>query len=97
MSEEIQRNLNIESTIKDDIVDIVFSQFADDDPMDEFEMIGLLTASLAMTLKIAMNKLDHETQGKLMGDVIHNLEESFADYKSFQNVKKFERPEKDDR
>jgi type II secretory pathway predicted ATPase ExeA len=96
MSEEIQRNLNIESTIKDGRVAIVFSQYLDDDPMDEFDMIGLLTASLSMALKVTMNKLSHKDQGELMEEVIQQLEESFADYKSFQNVKKFERPDKDE-
>ena len=93
MSKEIKRNLNIESTTKDGKTNIVFSRFIDDDPIDEFETVGLLTASLSMSLKIAMDKLGHETQGKLMSDVIHNLEESFADYKSFQDIKKFDKDE----
>jgi len=94
MSEEMKRNLNIEATHKDGTTNIVSSQYLDDDEMDEFEMLSLLTSSVSMTLKLIMDNMDHETQGRLMSDVIDNLEKSFADYKSFPNVKKFERPTK---
>ena len=88
MSKEIKRNLNIESTIKDGNVDIIFSQFKDDDPIDEFEMVGLLTASLSMALKIVItnNDLTYEKQGKLLKDVLTNIEEQFMSASAFDDL-----------
>ena len=88
MSKEIKRNLNIKSTIKDGNIGIVFSQFKDDDLIDEFEMVGLLTASLSMALKavITNNDLIYEKQGKLLKDVLTIIEEHFMSASAFSNL-----------
>lgn len=96
--QEIKRNLNIESTIKDGKVDIVFSQFKDDVPIDEFEMVGLLTASLSMALKIVItnNDLTYEAQGKLLKDVLTQIEEQFMSASAFDDLYTNERLNKDE-
>ena len=85
-----KRNLNIESTIKDDKVHIVFSQFKDDEPLDDFQMVGLLTASLSMALKVVItnNDLTYEKQGKLLKDVLTQIEEQFMSASAFDNLEK---------
>ena len=98
MSKEIKRNLNIKSTIKDGNVDIIFSQFKDDDPIDEFEMVGLLTASLSMALKVVINNNDltYETQGKLLKDVLTRIEEQFMSASAFDDLYTNQRLNKDE-
>ena len=88
MSKETKRNLNVESTIKDGRVYICFKQFKDDDTIDELEMVGLLTASLSMALKVVINKNDltYEKQGKLLKDVLTRIEEEFMSASAFDDL-----------
>ena len=88
MSKETKRNINVESTIKDGRVYICFKQFKDDEPIDEFEMVGLLTASLAMSLKVVItnNDLTYEKQGKLLKDVLTRIEEEFMSASAFDDL-----------
>jgi len=88
MSKEIKRNLNIEVTEKDDKLNIVFSQWKDDIPLDEFEVIGVLTASLQMAMKVAITQhpITHEKQAKLLKDVLGNIESSFLSATSFKDL-----------
>lgn len=96
--QEIKRNLNIESTIKDGKVEIVFTQFKDDDPFDEFEMVGLLTASLSMALKVVItnNDLTYEAQGELLKNVLTQIEEQFMSASAFDDLYTNKRLNKDE-
>lgn len=98
MSKEIKRNLNIESTIKDGKVNITFSQFKDDDTIGELEMVGLLTASLSMALKVVINNNDltYETQGRLLKDVLTRIEEQFMSASAFDDLYTNKRLNKDE-
>ena len=66
--EELKRII-LEGTVKDDgRLYLNFKYFQDDKIMSDLELVGLLTASLSMSVKSAITNMDYETQGRL---VIH--------------------------
>jgi hypothetical protein len=86
--EELRRII-LEGEIKDDDrIYINFKYFQDDKIMSELELVGLLTASLSMSIKSAIKNMDYNTQGRLLKDVIDTLESEFSSCDSFKDLKK---------
>jgi hypothetical protein len=86
--EELKRII-LEGEIKDDDrIYINFKYFQDDKIMSELELVGLLTASLSMSIKSAIKNMDYNTQGRLLKDVIDTLESEFSSCDSFKDLKK---------
>ena len=67
---------------------INFKYFQDDKIMSELEIVGLLTASLSMSIKSIIVNMDYETQGRLLKDVVGTLESEFSSCDSFKDLKK---------
>jgi len=67
---------------------INFKYFQDDRIMSELEIVGLLTASLSMSIKSTIVNMDYETQGRLLKDVLGTLESEFSSCDSFKDLKK---------
>lgn len=67
---------------------INFKYFQDDRIMSELEIVGLLTASLSMSIKSTIVDMDYETQGRLLKDVVGTLESEFSSCDSFKDLKK---------
>ena len=88
MNKETIKNLIIQAKQTEDNVTITFSRYADDEPLSEWDTIGILTASLSMALKTVITDMDYKTQGKLLKDVIEKLEDSFMSGESFKDLKK---------
>ena len=86
--EELKRII-LEGTVKDDgRLYLNFKYFQDDKIMSDLEVVGLLTASLSMSVKSAITNMDYETQGRLLKDVIETLESEFSSCDSFKDLKK---------
>ena len=86
--EELKRII-LEGTVKDDgRLYLNFKYFQDDKIMSDLEVVGLLTASLSMSVKSAITNMDYETQGRLLKDVIESLESQFSSCDSFKDLKK---------
>ncbi len=86
--EELKRII-LEGTVKDDgRLYLNFKYFQDDKIMSDLEVVGLLTASLSMSVKSAITNMDYETQGRLLRDVIESLESQFSSCDSFKDLKK---------
>ena len=86
--EELKRII-LEGTVKDDgRLYLNFKYFQDDKIMSDLELVGLLTASLSMSVKSAITNMDYETQGRLLKDVIETLESEFSSCDSFKDLKK---------
>ena len=87
--EELKRII-LEGDIKeDDRLYINFKYFSEDKVMSDLELVGLLTASLSMTIKSTIKNMDYETQGRLLKDVIETLESEFSSCDSFKDLKKY--------
>jgi len=67
---------------------INFKYFQDDKVMSDLELVGLLTASLSMSIKSTIVNMDYETQGRLLKDVLSTLESEFSSCDSFKDLKK---------
>jgi len=86
--EELKRII-LEGTVKDDgRLYLNFKYFQDDKIIPDLELVGLLTASLSMSVKSAITNMDYETQGRLLKDVIETLESEFSSCDSFKDLKK---------
>jgi len=55
---------------------------------DDDRLVGLLTASLSMSIKSTIVNMDYETQGRLLKDVLGTLESEFSSCDSFKDLKK---------
>jgi len=85
---ELKRMI-LEGEIKDDDrLYIKFKYFQDDKVMSDLELVGLLTASLSMSIKSTIVNMDYETQGRLLKDVLGTLESEFSSCDSFKDLKK---------
>jgi hypothetical protein len=83
------KRIILEGEIKDDDrLYIKFKYFQDDRIMSELEIVGLLTASLSMSIKSTIVNMDYETQGRLLKDVLGTLESEFSSCDSFKDLKK---------
>lgn len=85
------KRIILEGEIKDDDrFYINFKYFKEDRIMSELEIVGLLTASLSMSIKSTIVNMDYETQGRLLKDVLGTLESEFSSCDSFKDLKKYE-------
>jgi len=83
------KRIILEGEIKDDDrLYINFKYFQDDKVMSDLELVGLLTASLSMSIKSTIVNMDYETQGRLLKDVLGTLESEFSSCDSFKDLKK---------
>jgi len=94
MSKEIKRII-LEGKIKEDNrLYINFKFFQDDRILDDLEIVALLVSSLSMSVKSAMTNMDYETQGRLLKDVLGNLENDFFNIDSFKDLEKHIKPKR---
>lgn len=91
VSEEQTRRLIIESTIKNDKrMYLNFKYFSGDYIMDNFETLSVLQSALSMVVKLTIKDMDYESQGRLLKDIIRNIENEFANPDSFKDLKKYD-------
>jgi hypothetical protein len=90
MSKEELKRIILEGNIKDDgRVYIMFKYFQEDNIMSDLELVGLLTASLSMSIKSAITNMDYENQSRILKDVMGKIESDFFDFESFKDLKKY--------
>jgi len=91
VSEEQTRRIIIESTIKNDKrMYLNFRYFSGDYIMDNFETLSVLQSALSMAVKLTIKDMDYESQGRLLKDIIGNIENEFANPDSFKDLKNYD-------
>lgn len=86
--EDLKKTLIIDSIIEGELEHIKFSHFKGDEPLNDRQIVTLLTKSLAMSIKVLIEDMDYEDQGTLMKNIISYIEDSFASVDSFKNLTK---------
>jgi hypothetical protein len=90
VSEEQTRRIIIESTIKNyKRTYLNFKYFSGDYIMGNLETLSVLQAALSMAVKITIKDMDYESQGRLLSDIIGNIESEFSNPDSFKDLKKY--------
>jgi len=90
MSKELKRII-LEGNVKDDgRLYLNFKYFQEDKRMSDLELVGLLTASLSMSIKYTITNMDYETQSRFLKDVMGKIESEFFDTESFKDLKKYQ-------
>ena len=69
-NEEDIKRIILEGNIKNGRIYLTFRYFQEDKIMSDLELIGLLTASLNMSIKSAITNMDYESQSRLLKDVM---------------------------
>lgn len=87
MSKEQLKRIILEGNVKDGRVYLNFKYFQKDKRMSDLELVGLLTASLCMSIKSAITDMDYETQGRFLKDIMGKIESEFFDNESFKDLK----------
>jgi hypothetical protein len=88
--EEDIKRIILEGIVKDDDrIYLNFKYFQDDRRMSDLELVGLLTASLSMSIKSAITDMDYETQGRFLKDVMGKIESEFFDVDAYKDLKKY--------
>tara|TARA_R100000951_G_C2627409_1_gene176477 strand:+ start:75 stop:371 length:297 start_codon:yes stop_codon:yes gene_type:complete len=89
MSKEEIKRIILEGNVKDDgRIYLNFKYFQEDKRMSDLELVGLLTASLSMSIKSAITNMDYETQGRFLKDVMGKIESEFFDIEAFKDLNK---------
>jgi hypothetical protein len=89
MSKEELKRIVLEGNVKDDgRIYLNFKYFQEDKRMSDLELVGLLTASLSMSIKSAITNMDYETQGRFLKHVMGKIESEFFDIEAFKDLKK---------
>ena len=88
INEEDIKRIILEGNIKNGRIYLTFRYFQEDKIMSDLELIGLLTASLNMSIKSAITNMDYESQSTLLKDVMETIESEFFDVDAFKDLKK---------
>jgi len=89
MDEEDIKRIILEGNVKDGRLYLNFKYFQEDNIMSDLELVGLLTASLSMSIKSAITNMDYETQSRFLKDVMGKIESEFFDVEAFKDLKKY--------
>jgi len=89
MDEEDIKRIILEGNVKDGRLYLNFKYFQEDNIMSDLELVGLLTASLSMSIKSTITNMDYETQSRFLKDVMGKIESEFFDVEAFKDLKKY--------